>query len=110
MRAREYRTEQQNRSDAMYSIIKGHHQADPDVIERFERSPYAPVLNFDKGVVHRTKIVEVNPEFRKLVEANDGYCPCLVQKNADTKCMCKDFREQTTPGLCHCGRFERVEI
>ncbi len=53
MRARESRMEKQNRVDAMYSIIKGFHQDDPDVVERFERSPYAPVLNFDKGVVNR---------------------------------------------------------
>ena len=50
MRAREYRMEQQNRVDAMYSIVKGHHQADPEVIERFERPPYWPVLNFSRGV------------------------------------------------------------
>ena len=55
------------------------------------------------------KIVEVNPEVKALVEQNNGYCPCLIQKNEDTKCMCKDFREQTSPGLCHCGRFEKVE-
>lgn len=55
------------------------------------------------------KILEVNPHIKELVDINDGYCPCLVQKNPDTKCMCKDFREQTTPGLCHCGRFEKVE-
>lgn len=55
------------------------------------------------------RIVEVNPEIKKLVEENDGYCPCLVHKNEDTRCMCKDFREQTTPGPCHCGRFEKVE-
>ena len=55
------------------------------------------------------KIIEVDPSIRTLVEQNNGYCPCLVQKNEDTKCMCKDFREQTTPGPCHCGRFEKVE-
>ena len=26
------------------------------------------------------------------------------------KCMCKEFREQTEPGECHCGRFEKVEV
>ena len=55
------------------------------------------------------KIIERDPSFRKLVEENDGYCPCLVMKNEDTKCMCKDFREQKHPGVCHCGRFEKVE-
>ena len=58
----------------------------------------------------RLKIVEVNPEFKAAVDANDGYCPCLIEQNADTKCMCKDFREQTEPGPCHCGRFEKVPV
>jgi hypothetical protein len=51
MRASEKHEKDQNRTNAMYSIIKNPHQADPDVVERFERSPYYPVLNFDKGVV-----------------------------------------------------------
>lgn len=54
------------------------------------------------------KIVEINPEFKAAVDANDGYCPCLIEQSDDTKCMCKDFREQTEPGPCHCGRFEKV--
>lgn len=55
------------------------------------------------------KIVEINPAFREAVAANDGYCPCLIEKSPDTKCMCKEFREQKEPGPCHCGRFEKVE-
>lgn len=45
----------------------------------------------------------------ELVKANDGYCPCAVLKNEDTKCQCKEFREQKEPGKCHCGLFEKVE-
>ena len=37
----------------MYSIIKDVHTDDPKVIETFNRPPYAPVLNFDKGEVNR---------------------------------------------------------
>lgn len=54
-------------------------------------------------------IKEVDKSVKELVDQNDGYCPCAVHKTPDTKCMCKEFREQTTPGLCHCGRFEKVE-
>jgi hypothetical protein len=54
------------------------------------------------------KIIEINPEFKKHVDANDGYCPCLIERNADTKCMCKEFREQQEAGQCFCGRFEKV--
>ena len=53
------------------------------------------------------KIIEVNPAIKDLVDANNGYCPCTVVKNDDTKCMCREFKEQKS-GLCHCGRFEKV--
>ena len=49
------------------------------------------------------KIVEVDKSIKVLVDANDGYCPCTVVKNEDTKCMCKEFKEQAS-GICHCGR------
>ena len=55
------------------------------------------------------KIVEINPAIRADVAENGGYCPCAVHKTPDTKCMCKEFREQTTPGPCHCGRFMKEE-
>ena len=54
------------------------------------------------------KIVEVNPSIRENVEASGGYCPCAIWQNEDTKCMCREFREQSEPGKCHCGRFEKV--
>ena len=52
---------------------------------------------------------EIDPSVKALVKKNGGYCPCMVQKTPDTLCPCKDFREQETPGKCHCGRFEKVE-
>ena len=54
------------------------------------------------------KIREVEPSIKVLVDRNEGYCPCAILKTADTRCICKEFREQTTPGLCHCGRYEKV--
>lgn len=53
------------------------------------------------------KIIEVNPNIKILVDHNDGYCPCAIHKTEDTKCMCREFKEQES-GLCHCGRFEKV--
>ncbi len=46
------------------------------------------------------------------VKANDGYCPCVLPSawSADTKCPCKNFREQTTEGECHCGAYCKVEV
>lgn len=54
------------------------------------------------------KIKEVDPSIKKLVDDNGGYCPCAVFKTLDTRCVCKEFREQRTPGLCHCGRYEKI--
>lgn len=48
-------------------------------------------------------------EVTEAVKQNDGYCPCLIERSEDTKCMCKEFREQATEGLCRCGRFMKVE-
>ena len=62
------------------------------------------------GAKTQLRIVEANPGFRKAVALNDGYCPCMIEKSEDTKCMCKEFREQETPGPCHCGRFEKVLV
>ena len=56
----------------------------------------------------KLKIIEIRPEIRANVEASNGYCPCAIYQNADTKCMCREFREQEEPGMCHCGRFEKV--
>lgn len=51
-------------------------------------------------------------EMRKKLKESAGYCPCSVLKNADTKCMCKEFRDQVArnePGFCHCGLYCAVE-
>lgn len=49
----------------------------------------------------------VEPSIAILVQENGGYCPCAIEKTEDTKCICKAFREQEEPGLCHCGRYEK---
>ena len=43
-----------------------------------------------------------------IVEQNGGYCPCVQEKNSDTKCICKTFKEQQREGMCHCGRFKKI--
>ena len=55
----------------------------------------------------KLKIREFDHSIKVLVDKNDGYCPCAVQKTPDTRCICKEFREQTTEGLCHCGRYAK---
>lgn len=48
---------------------------------------------------------EYADEVRNKIFANNGYCPCQVEKSKDTMCMCKTFREKNTPGYCECGLF-----
>lgn len=55
------------------------------------------------------KVTKIQTEDAKLIETalehNDGYCPCALIKNNDTKCMCKEFREMKETGKCHCGLY-----
>lgn len=48
---------------------------------------------------------------REALKANDGYCPCALERNEDTKCMCKDFKEKMANGYkgeCNCGLYEAI--
>ena len=47
---------------------------------------------------------ELVDEIRAKLKENNGYCPCSLIKSEDTKCMCKEFREQDI-GECHCGLY-----
>lgn len=58
--------------------------------------------------------ITTNPDkdyVRKIkaqIKENNGYCPCKVVKTADTKCMCKEFKEMIErgeSGSCHCGLY-----
>ncbi len=53
------------------------------------------ILNPDKDFVR---------EIKQQIKKNNGYCPCSIVKNSDTKCMCKEFREMES-GMCHCGLY-----
>ena len=56
--------------------------------------------------------IKFNPdsEIVKLVQdglkKTGGYCPCRLEKTEETKCMCKEFRDQIKnpdfEGFCHC--------
>ena len=47
---------------------------------------------------------ELVKSIKKALKNNNGYCPCKTIKTPDTKCMCKEFREQES-GECHCGLY-----
>lgn len=47
---------------------------------------------------------EVN-YIKEKIKANAGYCPCQLEKNENTKCICKNFLNQEEDGWCHCGLY-----
>lgn len=59
--------------------------------------------------------IKLNPDIvmremaQKAVKDNDGYCPCCAEKTADSKCMCKWFRENKEEGICHCGLYIKTK-
>ena len=55
------------------------------------------ILNPDENVV---KMIQEG------LKQKEGYCPCRRDRTPDTKCMCKEFRDQISDpdfeGFCHC--------
>jgi ferredoxin-thioredoxin reductase catalytic subunit len=52
---------------------------------------------------------EIYNSVTQAVKDNDGYCPCMLTRTDDSKCICKEFRQQESEGECHCGRYIKVE-
>ena len=59
-------------------------------------------LNSDQQLVSK---------IREALKANEGYCPCRIERTEDTKCMCKEFREKLDDpdfeGDCYCGLYHK---
>lgn len=51
----------------------------------------------------------VAKDIMRQIKENNGYCLCKLEQTPATKCMCQEFREQTTPGYCHCGLYFKEE-
>ena len=49
---------------------------------------------------------EVVAAVKEGLNRTGGYCPCMISRNEDTKCMCRYFREKIADpefeGYCHC--------
>lgn len=54
--------------------------------------------------IRKNEDIELVSMITEALKNNEGYCPCRKEKTPDTKCMCKEFREQES-GMCHCGLF-----
>lgn len=60
------------------------------------------ILNKDKEHVAR---------IAKKLEESDGFCPCRIDRSEDTRCVCKEFRDNVKDGVagpCHCGLYIAV--
>ena len=42
---------------------------------------------------------------KKRIKANNGFCPCQIEKTEDTKCPCKIFKDTQE---CMCGLYINV--
>ena len=55
---------------------------------------------------------EIVETVKKGLKKNGGYCPCRREKTEDTKCMCKEFRQQVADpnfeGYCHCMLYYKT--
>ncbi|MFQ8602187.1 MAG: hypothetical protein ACLSAO_03770 [Anaerovoracaceae bacterium] len=49
---------------------------------------------------------EIVDTIRKGLKNKNGHCPCRIEISDDTKCICKEFKEQMADpdfeGYCHC--------
>lgn len=56
--------------------------------------------------------VEVVKAIKDGLKKTGGYCPCRREKTEETKCMCKEFREQIEDpnfeGYCHCMLYYKT--
>ena len=56
-----------------------------------------------------TDDIELKEKIRQAIKENGGYCPCKLERNENTKCICKEFLEQGL-GPCHCGLYIKEEV
>lgn len=49
---------------------------------------------------------EIVEKIKEGLKKKNGHCPCRLEITEETKCMCKEFREQIADpefeGYCHC--------
>ena len=49
---------------------------------------------------------EIVKSIKEGLKKTGGYCACRLERTDDTKCICKEFREQIADpefsGYCHC--------
>ena len=56
---------------------------------------------------------EIVKDVKEGLKRTGGYCPCRLERTPDTKCMCKEFRDQIKDpdfeGFCHCLLYYKAK-
>ena len=56
---------------------------------------------------------EIVETIKEGLKKKNGYCPCKIEQSEDTKCMCKEFKEQIADpdfeGFCHCMLYYKAK-
>lgn len=56
--------------------------------------------------VHFNEDQEIVQRIKDGLKKKEGYCPCRLERTAENKCICKEFRDQIADpefeGYCHC--------
>lgn len=89
-------------------------------VELASSNQYARVLKMSdkKNLKIRQRPIKDESDKILIEKINEGlaknrqlygkaYCPCRIQRKDENVCMCKEFKDQTEPGFCHCGKFEK---
>lgn len=56
---------------------------------------------------------EIVNSIKEGLKKKNGHCPCRIEISDDTKCMCKEFRDQIDDpnfeGYCHCMLYYKAK-
>lgn len=78
-----------------------------EIMKKVENIPDIEILY--NGKVHENTDKHIVDSIRSSLKKKDGYCPCRATKNEDTRCLCKEFRDQIADpdfeGFCHCKLY-----
>ena len=57
--------------------------------------------------------LELVAEVNRQLQETRGYCPCALEWNEHTKCICSTFRETLAKEEeveCNCGKYKIVKV
>lgn len=60
---------------------------------------------FGDVTIKESNNVERNNMIKEATIKNNGYCPCMIERTEETKCICKDCRDGFG---CMCGLYEYI--